>query len=41
MLTQMTDDWAVALRVFEAVRSRRGDKGRDGRTVLEARRSSP
>ena len=37
MLTQMTDDdWAVALKVFEAVRSRRGDKGRDDRKFLEA-----
>jgi transposase len=37
MLTQMTnDDWAVALKVFHAVRSRRGDKGRDDRKFLEA-----
>ena len=37
MLTKMTDaDWAVVLVVFEAVRSRRGDKGRDDRKFLEA-----
>ncbi|MDX7954056.1 transposase [Lichenihabitans sp. Uapishka_5] len=30
------DDWAVALQVFRAVRSRRGDKGRDDRKFLEA-----
>ena len=37
MLTVMTeDDWAVALKVFTAVRSRRGDKGRDDRKFLEA-----
>lgn len=37
MLTRMTDeDWAVALEVFRAVRSRRGDKGRDDRKFLEA-----
>jgi transposase len=37
MLTRMTDaDWAVALTVFRAVRSRRGDKGRDDRKFLEA-----
>ena len=37
MLTRMTDDdWAVALAVFRAVRSRRGDKGRDDRKFLEA-----
>src|ERR1700710_1635364 len=37
MLTTMSeDDWAVALRVFEAVRSRRGAKGRDDRKFLEA-----
>lgn len=37
MLTRMTDeDWAVALAVFNAVRSRRGDKGRDDRKFLEA-----
>lgn len=37
MLTRMTDDdWAVAVEVFRAVRSRRGDKGRDDRKFLEA-----
>jgi transposase len=37
MLTQMTErDWAVALAVFRASRSRRGDKGRDDRRFLEA-----
>jgi transposase len=37
MLTRMTDeDWAIVLRVFEASRSRRGDKGRDDRKFLEA-----
>lgn len=37
MLTRMTDeDWAVALTIFRAVRSRRGDKGRDDRKFLEA-----
>ncbi len=37
MLTRMTDeDWAIVLRVFEASRSRRGDKGRDDRRFLEA-----
>ncbi len=37
MLTRMTDeDWAVALDVFRACRSRRGDKGRDERKFLAA-----
>ena len=37
MLTAMTeDDWAIVLQVFRAVRSRRGDKGRDERKFLEA-----
>jgi transposase len=37
MLTRMTDeDWEVVVQVFRAVRSRRGDKGRDDRTFLEA-----
>ena len=41
MLTRMTDeDWATVLEVFRAVRSRRGDKGRDDRTFLEAIHSS-
>lgn len=37
MLTGMTEaDWEVALVVFRAARSRRGDKGRDDRKFLEA-----
>ena len=37
MLTGMSeDDWALALRVFAACQSRRGDKGRDDRLFLEA-----
>jgi len=37
MLTTMTEeDWTIVLRVFEASRSRRGDKGRDDRRFLEA-----
>jgi transposase len=37
MLTRMTEeDWATVLEVFRAVRSRRGDKGRDDRKFLEA-----
>jgi transposase len=37
MLTRITDeDWAIVLKVFEASRSRRGDKGRDDRKFLEA-----
>ena len=37
MLTRMTDeDWELVVEVFRAVRSRRGDKGRDDRTFLEA-----
>jgi transposase len=37
MLTRMTDaDWAVALEVFAAACSRRGDKGRNDRRFLEA-----
>ena len=37
MLTRMTDeDWATVLELFRACRSRRGDKGRDDRTFLEA-----
>src|SRR5690242_18742621 len=37
MLTRMTEkDWAVVVEVFRAVRSRRGDKGRDDRKFLEA-----
>src|SRR5499427_6600622 len=37
MLTTMTEeDWTIVLKVFEASRSRRGDKGRDDRKFLEA-----
>lgn len=37
MLTRMSEeDWAVVLQVFEASRSRRGDKGRNDRKFLEA-----
>jgi transposase len=37
MLTRVTEkDWAVVVEVFRAVRSRRGDKGRDDRKFLEA-----
>src|SRR3712207_6671832 len=37
MLTRMTDaDWAQVLEIFRACCSRRGDKGRDDRTFLEA-----
>src|SRR6478752_2468993 len=37
MLTTMTDaDWTTVLKVFEASRSRRGDKGRDDRKFLSA-----
>ena len=37
MLTRMTDeDWIVVLEVFAAARSRRGDKGRNDRSFLEA-----
>jgi hypothetical protein len=37
MLTRMTDqDWESVVQVFRAVRSRRGDKGRDDRRFLEA-----
>src|ERR1700675_3537047 len=37
MLTAMTEeDWVIVLRVFAASRSRRGDKGRNDRKVLEA-----
>jgi transposase len=37
MLTAMTEtDWEIVLRVFEASRSRRGDKGRNDRKFLEA-----
>ena len=37
MLTTMTEkDWTIVLKVFEATRPRRGDKGRDDRKFLEA-----
>ena len=37
MLTAMTEeDWTIVLKVFQASRSRRGDKGRDDRKFLEA-----
>ena len=37
MLTRMTDeDWERVVQVFRAVRSRRGDKGRNDRLFLEA-----
>ena len=37
MLTRMTDaDGAQVVEIFRACRSRRGDKGRDDRTFLEA-----
>jgi len=37
MLTRMTEqDWDVVLDVFQAARSRRGDKGRNDRRFLEA-----
>ena len=37
MLTRMSEDeWATVLKLFRAVRSRRGDKGRNGRQFLEA-----
>ena len=37
MLTRMTDqDWETVVPVFRACRARRGDKGRDDRTFLEA-----
>src|ERR1700686_5811454 len=37
MLTQMSDaDWEIVVEVFQAARSRRGDKGRDDRKFLEA-----
>jgi transposase len=39
MLTTMTEaDWTIVLQIFEASRSRRGDKGRDDRKFLEALR---
>jgi transposase len=42
MLTRMTDeDWAIGVQVFRACRSRRGDKGRNDRTFLEALHAFP
>jgi transposase len=37
MLTQMTEeDWSIAIEVFQAVRSKRGEPGRNDRKFLEA-----
>ena len=37
MLTTMTEeDWTIVLKLFEASRSRRGDKGRDDRITWRA-----
>ena len=37
MLTQMAEeDWSIAVEVFQAVRSKRGEPGRDDREFLEA-----
>ncbi len=37
MLTRMTeDDWGLVLQVFNACRTRRGDRGRNDRKFLEA-----
>jgi transposase len=37
MLTAMTEgDWTLVVDIFRAVRSKRGDKGRDDRRFLEA-----
>jgi hypothetical protein len=37
MLTMMTDaDWTTVLKVLEASRSRRGDKGRDDKSSPSA-----
>lgn len=37
MPTQMTEeDWAIAIEVFRAVRSKRGEPGHDDRKFLEA-----
>ena len=37
MLTQMTEEgWAIAIEVFQAVRSKRGEPGHDDRKFLEA-----
>src|SRR6202521_4177472 len=36
LTTMMETDWALVLQIFQASRSRRGDKGRDDRKFLEA-----
>ena len=37
MLTQMTEeDWSIAVEVFQAVRSKRGEPGHNDRKFLEA-----
>jgi transposase len=37
MLTQMTEeDWSITVEVFQAVRSKRGEPGRNDRKFLEA-----
>ena len=37
MLTQMAEeDWSIAVEVFHAVRSKRGEPGHDDRKFLEA-----
>ena len=37
MLTQMTEeDWSIAIEVFQAVRTKRGEPGHDDRKFLEA-----
>jgi transposase len=37
MLTQMTEeDWSIAIEIFQAVRSKRGEPGHDDRKFLEA-----
>jgi transposase len=37
MLTQMTqEDWSIAVEVFQALRSKRGEPGHDDRKFLEA-----
>jgi transposase len=37
MLTQMTEeDWSIAVELFQAVRSKRGEPGHDDRKFLEA-----
>ena len=41
MLTAMTEeDWTIVLQVFDASRSRRGDKGRDDPRRLPGRRQT-